>query len=209
MAKAIETVRKMHISAWQDTVNDNEHSEESNEVIREVATRMMESEKLIGSVKTGLETREACESDLAKTLRTKLLEEFCDSSLSGKYLPNPKVRGPFGEAEIWLQENARPISVPPYQLSGERREALKELVVKAQEMGKLEDGKGPWNTPAFPVPKKTTGKYRLVQDLRPQNSATIKDGHPLPRISEVVQRQGKKTECEQQWTWRMDVTKCH
>ena len=39
--------------------------------------------------------------------------------------------------------------------------------------------------------KKTPGTFRLVQDLRPQNEATIKDGHPLPRIGEMVQRQGK------------------
>jgi hypothetical protein len=55
----------------------------------------------------------------------------------------------------------------------------------------LEPGKGPWNTPAFPVPKKTPSTYRLVQDLRPQNAATQKDGHPLPRIDEMVRRQGK------------------
>ena len=60
----------------------------------------------------------------------------------------------------------------------------------AEDAGKLEDGKGPWNTPCFPVPKKN-GKFRLVQDLRPQNEATIKDGHPLPRIGTTVQKQGK------------------
>ena len=35
--------------------------------------------------------------------------------------------------------------------------------------------------------------YRLVQDLRPQNAVTIKDGHPLPRIGDMVYRQGKNT----------------
>ena len=77
-------------------------------------------------------------------------------------------------------------------MTGERRGALRDLVAKAKESGKLEDGKGPWNTPAFPVPKKVQGTYRLVQDLLPQNEATLKDGHPLPRIGEMLQRQGKK-----------------
>ena len=64
---------------------------------------------------------------------------------------------------------------------------------KCIDLHKLEPGKGAWNTPAFPVPKKTPGTYRLVQDLRPQNAATVKDGHPLPRINDMVHRQGKNT----------------
>ena len=39
--------------------------------------------------------------------------------------------------------------------------------------------------------EKTPGTYRLVQDLRPQNTETVKDGHPLPRIHDIVQRQGQ------------------
>ena len=65
-----------------------------------------------------------------------------------------------------------------------------DLVTEAERTGKLEPGKGSWNTPAFPVPKKTPGKFRLVQDLRPLNAVTMKDGHPLPRIGDMVQRQG-------------------
>eukprot|EP00667_Euglena_gracilis_P018132 EG_transcript_19205 len=76
-------------------------------------------------------------------------------------------------------------------MTGERREAHQHLVDEALKMGKVEPGSGPWNTPSFPVPKKTPGKYRLVQDLRPQNLATLKDGHPLPQISHILQRQGK------------------
>ena len=87
------------------------------------------------------------------------MAEFGETSLSGKYRRNPPKRGPFGEGEIYLREDARPVSVSPYQLSGERREALDALVGKAIEQGKLEAGKGPWNTPAFPVPKKVPQTY--------------------------------------------------
>ena len=71
-------------------------------------------------------------------------------------------------------------------------ENSKKLIADAELAGKLEDGNttSGWNTPCFPVPKKN-GKFRLVQDLRPQNEATIKDGHPLPRIGAIVQKQGK------------------
>ena len=65
------------------------------------------------------------------------------------------------------------------------------LVDKALEAGKIEPGVSAWNTPSFPVPKKRPGEYRLVQDLRPQNAATVKDGHPLPRIGDILQRQGQ------------------
>ncbi len=65
------------------------------------------------------------------------------------------------------------------------------LVDEAIEDHKLEDGKGPWNTPSFTVPKKRPGEYRLVQDHCLVNAETLKDGHPLPVISQIVQRQGK------------------
>jgi hypothetical protein len=189
----LEEVKLMNISSFP-TVSFEEGQpewEEQDEVIEEVAKRCIQINRDIKTLKTGPETIEKVESDLAETLRDALMKEFGETSLSGKYMPNPPKRGPFGEAEIWLKPDAKPVSVPPYHIAGERRDALLDLVEKAREMGKLEDGKGPWNTPAFPVPKKTPGTYRLVQDLRPQNAATVKDGHPLPRIGEIVQRQGK------------------
>ena len=166
-------------------------SEDEDDALEVIALREQEEESRVAAIKGGPEGRESAEHPLAEQLRQKLLEEFGESSLSGKYVPNPPVRGPDGEAQIWLKPDAKPVSVPPFQLTGERRQALSELVERARETGKLEDGRGPWNTPAFPVPKKTPGTYRLVQDLRPQNEATLKDGHPLPRISEMLQRQAR------------------
>ena len=48
-----------------------------------------------------------------------------------------------------------------------------------------------WNSPSFPVPKKDTGKYRLVVDFRAVNEATITDAHPSPLTGDILQRQGK------------------
>ena len=39
--------------------------------------------------------------------------------------------------------------------------------------------------------QKANGKYRLVQDFRPLNAVTEKDAHPLPRIIDILHRQGK------------------
>ena len=49
----------------------------------------------------------------------------------------------------------------------------------------------PWSSPAFPVPKKAPGQWRLVIDYRKVNEATVADGHPLPRIDDILLRQGK------------------
>ena len=123
-------------------------------------------------------------------------------------MPDPPVRGPFGEPKITLIPAAKPVSVPPFRTTGERPDALRVLVMKAKEEGKLEEGEGPWNTPAFPVPKKVAGTYRLVQDLRPQNAVTIKDGHPLPRLEEIYSANGYVM-CGVQWIWWTGSIKCH
>lgn len=191
LQKTIEEVRCMRLWTTPTRKLADEDPDTENEVLEEIASRLLVEEANIASIKGGPEARETVTNPLAQELRQKLIDEFKDTALSGKYLPNPPVRGPFGEAEIWLKPDAKPVSQPPFQLTGERRQALAELVEKAREMGKLESGKGPWNTPAFPVTKKVPGTYRLVQDLRPQNEATLKDGHPLPRIGDILQRQGK------------------
>ena len=74
--------------------------------------------------------------------------------------------------------------------TGERRAAWTALTDEIEKAGLVEDWHGPWNTPSFPVPKKNPGEYRLVEDFRALNEATIDDAHPLPKIEEILQRQG-------------------
>ena len=160
----------------------------------ELAHRLVQGSQHHGQVRMVqgvVEARDAEESTLVEAAKEKILEEFRETSLSGKYPVNPPIRGPFGEAEIWLRTDAVPVSQIPFRISGERRAAWVGLVDEGIKQQKMEPGYGAWNTPSFPVPKKTPGRYRLVQDLRPQNEATIKDGHPLPRIGDILERQGK------------------
>ena len=192
----IARVRCMQLRIATDVDGDDEPLED-DEVLWEVAQRINEAEKRVCAVGVVERPPEDPLADLARELQEALLAEFGDSSLSGKYPAHPlPVRGPYGEGEIWLQPDAKPVSVPPFHLTGERREALDKLVGDCIAQGKMESGRGAWNTPAFPVPKKVPGTYRLVQDLRPQNAVTLKDGHPLPRIGDMVYRQGKN----QVWT---------
>ena len=159
MVEAMERVRFMRLCAFPGQPLDSLDSDEEDDVLEEIARRVGEEEKKVAAVKGGPEGREASGNPLAAQLRQALIEEFGKTSLSGEYLPNPPVRGPDGEAQIWLKPGATPVSMPPYQLTRERRNALTELVDGARASGKLEDGRGPWNTPAFPVPKKRRLDY--------------------------------------------------
>ena len=111
-----------------------------------------------------MEVSHTTESPEAERYRNLLLQEFNDSSLSGIYPIDPPARGPFGEAEIWLKPNAKPVSVPPFRLTGERERAHAKLMQQAIDMHKYEPGKGPWCAASFPVPKKRPGEFRLVVD---------------------------------------------
>ena len=104
--------------------------------------------------------------------------------------PPPK-RGIFGEAEVILKPGAVPVKQRAYQMIGERRDAWVKLTDQLIADGKIEPGRGPWCSPSFPVPKKRPGEYRLVVDFRRLNEETIVDSHPLPRISDILQRQGR------------------
>ena len=76
-------------------------------------------------------------------------------------------------------------------MAGDRRAAWVALTDQLLADGKIEPGMGPWLSTSFPVPKKKPGTYRLVVDYRALNEATITDAHPLPRITDILQRQGR------------------
>ena len=65
------------------------------------------------------------------------------------------------------------------------------MIDKLEDEGKVEPGVSAWSSPSFPVPKKRPGEYRLVVDFRDLNDATVTDAHPLPRIEDILQKQGK------------------
>jgi len=110
--------------------------------------------------------------------------------MSGVYKSDPPVRGPFGEAEIWIKEGSIPVGKPSFRMGGVRLEAHTRLITECVEKGKMELGTGGWNLPSFPV-QKANGKFRLVQDFRLLNERCHKDAHPLPRIIDILHRQGK------------------
>jgi hypothetical protein len=132
------------------------------------------------------------QGDMAEDLRKQVLNDYT-GTVFRKEVPTDErpVRGPFGEATIELMPGAQPVKQRAFHMHGERGEALAKLVDQYVREGKLEPGKGPWSSPAFPVPKKKPGEYRLVVDYRALNNLTVQDAHPLPLIEELVHKQSQ------------------
>ncbi len=125
------------------------------------------------------------------TLRAEIRAEYGEAVFSDKPTGPVPDRGSFGEATITFKPGAVPVKLRMYQIHGERRAAWSEGIEKMERERKLEDGVSAWSSPSFPVPKKTPGTYRIVFDDRALNDVTVTDAHPLPRIEDILQEQGK------------------
>ena len=147
-----------------------------------------EAKAMVGSV---VVAGDPMDGERVKELRRKIKEDYASSVFSTVIPKERPVRGPDGEATIELRPGATPVKQRPFHLQGERRDALVKLIDDLVRDGKLEPGKGPWSSPAFPVPKKRPGEYRLVVDYRALNDATVADAHPLPRIEDILHRQSQ------------------
>ena len=51
---------------------------------------------------------------LAQEARNEILTRFPPTVMSGIYKPDPPVRGPYGEAEIWVKAGTIPLGRPAY-----------------------------------------------------------------------------------------------
>ena len=85
---------------------------------------------------------------------------------SGVVNKNPPDRGRFGTARIKLSPNPKIYCHREYQLQGDRAEAMKKLLAEFIERGWIEPSDSEWASPAFIVPKKEIGEWRLVVDYR-------------------------------------------
>ena len=132
-------------------------------------------------------------NDLVESFRSKVTEEFGRDVLSGKLLKDPPIRGPYGEASINIKLGAQPRRHRAFQLIGERADALKAILEEYKGRGWIEPSFSSWGSPAFVVPKKTPGEWRLVVDYRGLNHVTEHDAYQLPLISDMLNRHGSNT----------------
>jgi hypothetical protein len=67
------------------------------------------------------EPPETCER--AKDYSNRIIQSYKDTVLTGKVLPDPPVRGPYGYAYVPLKEGAKPFRAKPIRLHGKKERA--------------------------------------------------------------------------------------
>ena len=78
---------------------------------------------------------------------------------------------------------------PIYPLSAKELRVLREYIDKCLAKGWIRRSESPAGSPILFVPKKDGG-LRLYVDYRALNKVTVKNRHPLPLISETLNRLG-------------------
>jgi deoxyuridine 5'-triphosphate nucleotidohydrolase len=83
-----------------------------------------------------------------------------------------------------------PIKKAPYRLPPHYKQWVRDEIEELKKNGIIRPSKSPWAFPIVIVPKKD-GKGgltpRMCIDYRLLNSITIKDAHPIPRISDILE----------------------
>ena len=77
-------------------------------------------------------------NEQAQRYRDKIIEKYKDTVLTGKVLPNPPVRGPYGYAYIPLKEGAKPFRSKPFKIHGEKERAYLKITQDWLANGYLE-----------------------------------------------------------------------
>ena len=135
---------------------------------------------------------EAWENPKVAELKERLINAY-PRLFSGVANKNPPDRGRFGTARIKLKPNPKIYRHGEYQLQGNRAEAMKKLLAEFIEQGWIEPSDSEWGSPAFIVPKKEKGEWRLVVDYRGLNEQTKHDSYSLPLIDNIHPKITKKT----------------
>ena len=134
---------------------------------------------------------EAQENPKVAELKQRLINTF-PRLFSGVSNKNPPDRGRFGTARIKLKPNPKIYRHREYQLQADRAEAMKKLLAEFIERGWIQPSDSEWASPAFILPKKEKGEWRLVVDYRGLNEQTEHDSYSLSLIDTILQKQQKK-----------------
>ena len=133
----------------------------------------------------------AKENPKVAELKDRLIEAY-SRLFSGVANENPPDGGKYGTAKIKLKPNPKIYRHREYQLQGERAEAMKKLLMEFIERGWIEPSDSEWTSPAFIIPKKEKGEWRLVVGYRGLNEQTGHDSYSLLLIDSILQKQQKK-----------------
>ena len=108
---------------------------------------------------------EAQENLKVAELKDRLINAY-PRLFSGAANKNSPDRGRFGTAKIKLKPSPKIYRHREYQLQGYRAKAMKKLLAQFIERGWIEPSNSEWASPAFIVPKREKGEWRLVVDYR-------------------------------------------
>jgi hypothetical protein len=118
------------------------------------------------------------------------IKDFADVILVGDTENRPLPKDV--EHAIDLEPGQRPPFRPLYNLSAKELTALREYLDQALKNGWIKQSVSEAGAPILFVPKKD-GSLRLCIDYRGLNAITKKNRHPLPLISETLDRLGRAT----------------
>jgi hypothetical protein len=122
-----------------------------------------ESRNLASVVKTSTTAEPPHLAKLIDEYKAQVLLEFEGDVLSGILPKEPPVRGPYGLANIAIKADAHAKRQRCFQMVGERADALKQIIEEYVAIGWLEPSFSEWGAPAFVVPKKVKGEWRLTE----------------------------------------------
>ena len=194
LAELVDEPLKMSRSTWPDMDESVFVSEvvaimSHHGILPSPTWELVKSEKLVASVvRAGADGLTGQQKEIIEEKKSLIMKEFGHDVLSGKLVPNPPVRGPYGEARIELLPGAAPKRARAFQLQGERGEALKKTLEEFQNLGWIEVSYSDWGSPAFMVPKKVQGEWRMVVDYRALNTVTRHDSYNLPLVETLLQQ---------------------
>ena len=134
---------------------------------------------------------EAQENPKVAELKERLINAY-PRLFSGVANKNPPDRRRFGTARIKLKPNPKIYRHREYQLQGDRGKAMKKLLAEFIGRGWIEPSDSEWASPAFIIPKKEKGEWRLVVDYRGLNEQTKHDLYSLPLNDTILQKQQRK-----------------
>ena len=103
-------------------------------------------------------------STRVEEIKKELLEKYKDTVFRPEIARNAPVRGPHCEATITLIPDAVPKAQKCFQMVGDRRKGMIDFINRLLKEDKIETSLSEWSSPAFVVPKKKPGDWRLVID---------------------------------------------
>jgi len=86
--------------------------------------------------------------------------------------------------------DAKPVNINAYPLSQLQLDEQAKQVTELLDKALIRESASPWGFPVLFV-KKKEGTWRMCIDYRALNNVTVKNGYPLPRIQECLDRIGK------------------